>query len=309
MTNTLAPSPTTLVLRRTFKASRERLFDAWTDPNVACQFLCPDGVRAVIEMDVRVGGAYRIDMHLSDGSLMPACGVFRELRRPEKIVMTWDEDRDGGEHNTLLTLEFFERANGTELVLTHENFSSEGARDGHGYGWGSILRKCETFLESGVAADVDLEDMTAHASVYLAASPERVFRALTSDEVTAWWVRPGVFDTREFHGDVRIGGTYNASGIGRGQPYAIEGEYLVVDGPRSLSHTWTMRGAPAAPSTVTYTLMPVEDGTRLAIRHDGLASEEACVNTGKGWETSLAELGRRLGTTHVLNLEQKKEES
>lgn len=41
------------------------------------------------------------------------------------------------------------------------------------------------------------------ATVEIAASPERVFRALASSEVTAWWVRPGVFDTREWAGDGR----------------------------------------------------------------------------------------------------------
>lgn len=295
MMDATTAAPTTLVLRRTFTASRERLFDAWTDPNVACQFLCPDGVRAVVEMDARVDGAYRIDMHLSNGSIMGVHGVFREIRRPDKLVMTWEEEANDGERNTLLTLEFFERADGTEIVLTHENFSSEQARDGHGYGWGSILRKCESLLESGVAADVDLEDLTAHASVHLAASPDRVFSALVSDEITSWWVRPGLMDTRQFSGDVRVGGTYHASGVGRGQPYAIEGEYLVVDAPHKLVHTWKGSRAPHSPSTVTYTLTPIEGGTRLALRHDGLPNEDVCVNTGKTWETSFAALAQRLG--------------
>jgi uncharacterized protein YndB with AHSA1/START domain len=60
------------------------------------------------------------------------------------------------------------------------------------------------------------------ANVDLPASPERVFQALTSrDEIVVWWVRPGVFDTREWSGDLRVGGTWRASGVGGGRPYAI----------------------------------------------------------------------------------------
>jgi len=43
------------------------------------------------------------------------------------------------------------------------------------------------------------------ASVELAATPERVFKAIASSEITSWWVRPGVFDTREWSGEVRAG--------------------------------------------------------------------------------------------------------
>src|SRR5215471_11095621 len=81
---------------------------------------------------------------------------------------------------------------------------------------------------------------------------ERVFRALTSEEITAWWVRPGVFDTREWSCDMRVGGRWRASGISRGQPYVQEGEFLEIDPPHKLIHTWDGAGRPDLPSTVTY---------------------------------------------------------
>jgi uncharacterized protein YndB with AHSA1/START domain len=144
-----------------------------------------------------------------------------------------------------------------------------------------------------VAADV-VEGLIL-ANVDLAAGLERVFRALTSpDEITVWWVRPGVFDTRKWSGDVSVGGTWQASGVGGGRPYALEGQFLEVDPPRKLVHTWRTAGSPGAATTVSYMLDPLETGTRMTLRHWGFTSPESCRNTAIGWETSFAKLEERL---------------
>jgi uncharacterized protein YndB with AHSA1/START domain len=132
------------------------------------------------------------------------------------------------------------------------------------------------------------------ASVELAAHPERVFRALTSKEVTGWWIRAGVFDTRDWAGDLRVGGRWRASGVARGQPYAIEGEFLQIEPPRKLVHTWHLVGTPNAPTTVTYDLEPLDRGTRVTLRHAGFTSAESCTNTAIGWETSFERLAASL---------------
>lgn len=133
------------------------------------------------------------------------------------------------------------------------------------------------------------------ASVELAATPERVFTAIASSEITAWWVRPGVFDTREWTGEVRAGGRWRAAGMTRGQPYVQGGEFVEVDSPLMLKHTWDGAGTPAAPSTVSYALEPVGGGTRLTLRHSGFASRDMCHAFAIGWETSLARLREILG--------------
>src|SRR5262247_4825402 len=104
---------------------------------------------------------------------------------------------------------------------------------------------------SPARAVADLTEGRILASVEIAAPPERVFRALSSKEIVDWWVRPGVFDTREWSGDVRVGGRWRASGMARGEPYVLEGEFLEVDPPRKLVHTWQRPGASGAPSVVT----------------------------------------------------------
>ena len=132
------------------------------------------------------------------------------------------------------------------------------------------------------------------ACVEIEAEPERVFRALTSGEITAWWVRPGVFDTREWSGDVRVGGRWRAAGVSRGQPYVQEGEFLEIEPPHKLIHTWEGAGKPEAPSTVTYLLEWFEKGMRLTIRQTGFVSRDVCNAFAIGWETSLHRLAEIL---------------
>jgi uncharacterized protein YndB with AHSA1/START domain len=133
-----------LVLRRTFDASRERLFAAWTTPEVIREFFGPGDVTIEnVEIDARPGGAYRIDFKRADGEGLTARGIYRELRSSEKIVCTWawDEDDPALEKETLLTIEFFDRNGQTELVLTHELFRDAQQRDNHKEGWSAILDK------------------------------------------------------------------------------------------------------------------------------------------------------------------------
>lgn len=281
MQSTVVPA---LVIRRTYAASPQRVYEAWTDPELAQQFLCPAGMTVGnIAMDVRPGGKYRLEMVQPDGEVYAAYGEYREVQPAARLSMTWqwEEDKPEDEHETLLTLEFHPHGSGTEFILTHERLRSLESRASHAHGWTSMVEKLD-----GLA----LPQGSVIAYAQVSAPPERVFQALTSDEITKWWVRPGIFDTREWHADVRPGGRFTASGIGRGQPYTIAGEFVEVNAPTKLVHTWELAGAPFTASTVTYTLEPNDGGTRITLRQDGIASPEAVANTRVGWETSFAKL-------------------
>jgi uncharacterized protein YndB with AHSA1/START domain len=115
------------------------------------------------------------------------------------------------------------------------------------------------------------------------APPERVFRALASQEITKWWVRPGVFDTREWSGDVSVGGRWRSSGMARGNHYTLEGEFTVVEPPRRLAHTWRLGDMPLV-TTVSYELEPIAGGTRVTLRHGSFPSPELCEPNRAGWE-------------------------
>jgi uncharacterized protein YndB with AHSA1/START domain len=283
MATTTAPQTTSLQVRRTFAAPREKVFRAWTDPQTLKQWFGPPGYKTIAaEVDLRKGGAFRITMQKADGDPFAAFGTFQEVQPPEHLVYIWNwTNNDIGE--TIVTLDFRDAGGETEVVLTHERFEDVKQRDRHNSGWIGCYDKLEQFLD---AAQGELV-----VSVDIAASPERVFNALASKEVCEWWVRPGVFDTREWSGDVRAGGRWRAAGIGKGgNPYALEGEFLEVDAPRKLVHTWHLVGAPGAPTTVSYLLEKNDGGTRLTLRHSGFVSPEACASTSVGWETSLERL-------------------
>lgn len=149
MTDSHATLVPALVMRRTYDASPERVFAAWTDPAAAAVFMSPGDVKATdITMDVRVGGSYRIVMRMPDGSVMPVSGTYREVVPAKRLSMTWrwEEDNPSDERDTLLTLEFFDRGGKTEFVLTHENFASTESRENHEHGWASIMEKLDTMV-------------------------------------------------------------------------------------------------------------------------------------------------------------------
>ncbi len=142
-TSTPAAVPA-LVLRRTYAAPPQRVFDAWTKPELAARFFGPgDMTVPEIEMDVRTGGAYRIVMLHPDGERFVARGTYRDVRAPERLSMswTWEEDDPAEEHQSLLTLQFSAVEGGTELVLTHELIKSVESRDRHAQGWSAILEQ------------------------------------------------------------------------------------------------------------------------------------------------------------------------
>ena len=137
------------------------------------------------------------------------------------------------------------------------------------------------------------------ASVEVMAPPERVFRALSSNEIIDWWVRPGVFNTTEWTGEAQVGGHWRASGEARGRPYVLEGKFLEFDPPRKLVFTWHGPGASDMATTVTYLLEGVDGGTRVTLRHAGLASRESCIGTCLGWESSFERLAEIIAAKAV----------
>jgi uncharacterized protein YndB with AHSA1/START domain len=141
-------SPTTsLQLKRTFQAERQRVFQAWTDPQQMRDWSAPTGdYEVTAAVDLRVGGKYRIQMKHKNGNVSVAHGEYREVQPPERLVYTWSWE-DGKAVDTLVTVEFRDLGGATEVVLTHERFASAEWRDKHSEGWSGCLLRLESLFQ------------------------------------------------------------------------------------------------------------------------------------------------------------------
>jgi uncharacterized protein YndB with AHSA1/START domain len=140
-------------------------------------------------------------------------------------------------------------------------------------------------------AIADVTEGVILASVEIEAPPERVYRALTdSSEIVRWWGSDELYWTKRWTSDLRVGGKWRADGLGSdGHAFAVEGEFLEIDPPRKLVHTWKPDWDGGAVTTVSYSLEPIAQGTRVTVRHDGFGDRaESCRNHGTGWERVLA---------------------
>jgi uncharacterized protein YndB with AHSA1/START domain len=120
-----------------------------------------------------------------------------------------------------------------------------------------------TPLKRGARAVADTGTGTILAAVEIAAPPERVFRALTTDEVTKWWGSSDRYRTTEYTADLRPGGRWYSAGVGAdGKAFSVEGEFREVDPPRKLVHTWRAAWDGGHETVVTYRLEAIDGGTR-----------------------------------------------
>jgi uncharacterized protein YndB with AHSA1/START domain len=129
---------TDLRIRRVIAARAERIFDAWTKPELLVQWWGPAGVRCIAaEVDLRSGGAYRIGNQLPDGAVLWISGEFELVDSPHRLVYSW---RVGEELESRVTVTFTAIAEGsTEVVIHHERVPSVVVRDDHERGWNGCL--------------------------------------------------------------------------------------------------------------------------------------------------------------------------
>lgn len=83
------PSDREIVMTRVFDAPRQRVFDAWTKPELLRRWFGSDGWSvSVAEIDLRPGGSYRYVMHHTDGRQIVLRGEYRDVVPPERLVTT-----------------------------------------------------------------------------------------------------------------------------------------------------------------------------------------------------------------------------
>ncbi len=135
-----------LTIRRRFKAAPDRVYRAWTEPAEVARWFGPGGIEVLEAVfEPRVGGKFMIHARGEKGEDHRVSGIVREAIPNSKVVYTWAW-QSTPERESLVTVEFKRDGDGTLLVLTHEQFFDEGARDRHNGGWNAALDKLEAYL-------------------------------------------------------------------------------------------------------------------------------------------------------------------
>jgi len=100
----------------------------------------PGSVKA--DMDVRVGGGFRISFTTVDGEYHEVGGSYREVVADQRLVFSWAW-HSTPERVSVVTVTIRPDGNGSLLTLNHGQFFDESARDGHQRGWTGTLDKLE----------------------------------------------------------------------------------------------------------------------------------------------------------------------
>jgi len=138
-----------LELRRLLPASRQAVFEAWTQPELVTKWCAPGPMTVPsVQVDLRPGGRYRIEMRGPDGESHVAVGTYLEIVRNERLVFTWRWDGPDPVE-TLVTIDLFARGEETELVLRHARFTAAEDRDRHLQGWTGCLEKLVGLFDRG----------------------------------------------------------------------------------------------------------------------------------------------------------------
>ncbi len=138
-----------VVMERELKASAERVFQAWTDPNQLLQWFrgAPGTKVESAEVDLRVGGRYRIVIRSEDDEFI-VFGTYSAVEPPRLLEFTWRWEVSSIEPGeTLVRVELKPTDTGTHLRLTHSNFSTERSSQTHDQGWTGVLSTLESYLD------------------------------------------------------------------------------------------------------------------------------------------------------------------
>jgi uncharacterized protein YndB with AHSA1/START domain len=144
----------TLRMNRALAAPRSVVFTACTEPGELAKWWGPRGFTAPsVEIDLRVGGSYRIAMQPPEGELFYLSGEFREVDPPARLVYTFRwEDPDPEDRETVVTVSLRDLDDSTEFVLEQTGFAAERRRALHDAGWTDALDRLQQLMSSGSSA-------------------------------------------------------------------------------------------------------------------------------------------------------------
>jgi uncharacterized protein YndB with AHSA1/START domain len=298
-------------LTRRIPAPRERVFDAFTVPELRKRWwgAHPGDHCTLCEIDARVGGRYRINIVTDRGEFITA-GTFFEFDRPQRLVFTWSWEVPAGEaEGSVVTIDFASLgASSTELTLTHDRLPTDELRAIHAEGWALGLDNLEAKIGSFPETPRDPSGRPRRGAadhftcdIRLAAPVHKVYEALTTPQgLKGWWTATaeigtaiGALSTHHF------GNTHNTMRIDQWEPgRAVRWTCVAQDhhAPDALSKTDEWVG-----TSIEFRLLENEDGgTNLHFEHHGLVPSLECFEIcDRGWTHFLGTSLRGLVETGV----------
>jgi uncharacterized protein YndB with AHSA1/START domain len=138
-----------LDITRHYPVAPEKVWRAWTDPQALSHWFGPGEMDTVTraELDLRVGGRYRIAFRMPDGQEHDVSGEYQEVVANRRLSFTWAW-RSTPERVSLVTIELQPAAQGCEMKFRHERFFDQEARDNHERGWTGTFAKLDRFLQA-----------------------------------------------------------------------------------------------------------------------------------------------------------------
>jgi len=200
-----------LIIARTFNAPRELVWQAWTEPEMLMNWICPHGFTVLFaRADLREGGEWSSGMKHSDGDEYVMKGVYREIDPPRRLVMThvWEDDTQPGHDPKsagLITIDLVEIDGRTIMTFRHEGLPTTVSRDEHRIGWNGAFDHLNEFVLKETSATASQEVTLSRTFV---APKDLVFEMWTKPEHIKHWFGPDGFTTTTHEMDFRVGGKW-----------------------------------------------------------------------------------------------------
>lgn len=149
--STSGPKPS-LRLERKIAAPPADVFAAWTKAEILCRWFGPDQAEVLsADIDARLDGRFHVIFRTPDGETHDVRGTYLEVVSGRRLVFTW-QWLTLPERRSLVTVTIDPADAGSHLILLHEQFFDEPARNRHIFGWNGALDKLHLLAEKRVTA-------------------------------------------------------------------------------------------------------------------------------------------------------------
>lgn len=138
-----------LKFTREFDASRELVFEQWSNPEYVSSWFAPEGYTVTAcDFSPAKGGTWRVT-YGSESETYTEQGEFLEVKRPSRLVFTLTQSGEGMiGAETLVVVSFEETGRGTRMSFHQSGFEGSQRRDDHVVGWGQCFDKLAAGLRT-----------------------------------------------------------------------------------------------------------------------------------------------------------------